>query len=261
MTEAMVNEWSVIGLPLLAGLLVLSTHVPLGAQVLRRGIVFIDLAIAQIAALGAILSGLWFGNDAAMSWGAMVAALGGSALIAILTRAWPGQREALIGLVHALAAALALIAISADPHGAQRLRVLLAGDILWVSLGSLVPLAIASTAFLMLNALRPALLQCDSSFYAMFGVLVSLSLPVAGVYLVFASLIAPALATWARSQVEGELAKGGRILAWVVGLLGYGGGLLLSLWVDWPSGPSIVLVLGACALAILLWSGRRRHAD
>jgi zinc/manganese transport system permease protein len=242
------SDAALVALPLLAGLLVLSSHVLLGAQVLRRGIVFIDLAIAQLAALGAILFGLWFSDAASPAWGAVCAALAGASLIALLAKRWPAQREALIGLVHVAAAALALIAISFDPHGAQRLRALLAGDILWVSPAAMMPLALATAAFLLLYQLRPRWIDRDTVFYCAFAVLISLSLPIAGVYLVFASLIAPALAGWAQPVPGGARSHRN---AWGVGLAGYGGGLALSLYMDWPTGPSIVLALALSALLAL----------
>ena len=135
MMDSAVELASVLAAPLVAGLLALLTHVPLGEQVLRRGIVFIDLAIAQIAALGVLAAGSGGGVDSSAAWWAgSLAALAGALLVAWLARRWPDQREALIGLVYVGGAAAAMLWVSADPHGAQKLRALLAGDILWVRL-------------------------------------------------------------------------------------------------------------------------------
>ncbi|MBU6191382.1 MAG: metal ABC transporter permease, partial [Betaproteobacteria bacterium] len=123
---------AVLAPPFIAGILALLTHVPLGEQVLRRGIVFIDLAIAQIAALGVLATSGWTTDTSPSWWAGTLAALAGALLVASLARRWPEQREALIGLVYVGGAAAAILWMSADPHGAQKLRALLAGDILWV---------------------------------------------------------------------------------------------------------------------------------
>jgi zinc/manganese transport system permease protein len=100
----------------------------------------------------------------------------------------------------------------------------------------------------LLYQLRPRWIDRDPVFYCAFAVLISLSLPIAGVYLVFASLIAPALAGWAQPVPGGARSHRN---AWGVGLAGYGGGLALSLYLDWPTGPSIVLALALSALLAL----------
>lgn len=250
--------------PALVGLLALLSHAPLGAQVLRRGIVFIDLAIAQVAALGVLVAGLWLpGGDHAHEHGGMaptltlldlagmlagVAAAGGAAVgVAWLCRRWPREREALIGLVYIGAAALALLVVSADPRGVQKLAAMLGGDVLWVDAARMLPLLVATTGFLVLQRLRPGWLAREAGFYPAFAVLVSLSVPLLGLYLVFATLIVPALACR------------GRAAPWpvAVGAAGYGAGLLLSLLADLPSGPCIVLALMLAGVAASQWPGRR----
>ncbi|MDO5289986.1 MAG: metal ABC transporter permease [Pseudomonadota bacterium] len=249
--------------PLAAGWLALISHVPLGRQVLRRGIVFIDLAIAQVASLGVLtaqaLLHRWHHGDqphhhahahdepawllAAATAGA---ALAGVAAVAWLARAWPQRQEALIGLLYVGAASLAMVLVSADPHGAQRLAALLSGDVLWATWPALLPLAAATAAFAALLRWRPALLQGEAAFYGSFALLVSLSLPLLGLYLVFATLIVPALVAQRHPACAMRWAL-------AVGTLGYAGGLLLSWHLDWPSGPSVVLALialGAVALAV-----------
>ena len=190
------NELALLLPPLAAGLLALASHVPLGRQVLRRGIVFIDLAIAQVAGLG-VLAGPHLLHDAPgalLPVAAAVAALLGAALVAWLGRAWPERQEALIGLLYVGAASLAVLLVSADPHGAQKLHALLSGDVLWASWPRLLPRALATAVFLLALAWRPALLASGWAFYGSFALLVSLSLPLLGLYLVFTTLIVPALA-------------------------------------------------------------------
>jgi len=244
-----------IAWPIGAGLLVLVTHLPLGVQVLRRGIVFIDLAIAQIAAIGVMSGGLLFGSDSATTLHGLIFALGGAGLIAALTRFWPEQREALIGLLYVGAAAASILAISADPHGALRLKTLLAGDVLWVTPGLLGPLALATVLFIGLVWMRPKWLGHDGVFYPVFAVLVSLSLPILGVYLVFATLIAPALAgaCRARHAPPGPRAELAPWQGWLTGGCGFIGGLLLAVQLDLPAGPTVVVTLVTLALGLRIF--------
>lgn len=242
------NELSLIAAPLAAGLLILASHIPLGQQVLRRGIVFIDLAIAQLAGLGVLLAA----SLHLTGWLAYVLAAGvsllGTALVAVLSQAWPMRREALIGLVYVGSAALGMVWVSADPHGAQRLAGLMSGDVLWVDWPQLLPLAVLTAVLTALLALTGCLhtdrLARSWVFYPVFALLVSLTVPLAGIYLVFASLIMPVLAMDGARRQHAFLLGGG----------GYLAGLLLSLWADWPSGPCVVLMLllaGSCCRLLL----------
>ena len=128
----------------LAGLLVLATHVPLGAQVLKRGIVFIDLAIAQIAGLGVIAAD--FMGFEPQGWAVQLAALGaalfGALLLTWTERRWPEVQEALIGVLFVLAATGGILLLANNPHGGEHLKDLLVGQILWVSFAQLIPVAV-----------------------------------------------------------------------------------------------------------------------
>ena len=131
-------ELSILGPAFVAGLLVLGTHVPLGIEVLRRGIIFIDLAIAQMAGLGA-LAGILFlpraeegGASVAVQACSLVAALAGAALLTWTERRHPDIQEALIGCLFVLSASVALLLIGQNPHGGEHIKDLLAGQILWV---------------------------------------------------------------------------------------------------------------------------------
>lgn len=241
MMDGVLELGAVLAAPFMAGLLVLLSHVPLGEQVLRRGIVFIDLAIAQIAALGVLVAAGW-GNGS--FWVGTAAALAGAALVAWLARTWPEQREALIGLVYVGGAAAAVLWVSTDPHGAQRLRALLAGDILWVGTNSLWLLAAGTAPFAALRLRRGAALNRDAVFYPTFAILVSLSVPVLGLYLVFAVLIAPTLGASRLRQAGHPRA---RWAAYAIGVIGLLTGLAGSYLLDTPSGPAIVLALIATA--------------
>lgn len=227
----------------LAGLLVLMTHVPLGTRVLERGIVFIDLAIAQIAGLGVIVAdalGLP-GGPLAVQAAAVCAALAGAGLLAWTERRAGEQLEALIGVLFVLAASTGVLLLASNPHGGEHLQDLLVGQILWVGWPQLASLAAVTAVLLAVLALGWSARLGRFGFYAIFAVAVTASVQVVGVYLVFTSLIVPALATLgARHRL---------VLGAAIGAIGYAAGLALSALLDLPSGPTIVCTLAAVALA------------
>lgn len=236
-----------------AGVLVLATHVPLGAQVLRRGIVFIDLAIAQIAALGVIVAGLL--DIAPGGWQVQVAAAGaaiaGALLLTWTEKRWPEVQEAQIGALFVLAATAGILLLAKNPHGGEHLRDLLAGQILWVSYGQLgVPTVLTALLVALWFGLRGRLSQLG--FYLLFAVAVTVSVQLVGVYLVFASLIVPSLGV--RQHPEARRLP----LAYAIGVGGYALGLLLSSALDLPSGALIVWCLAA--LAVLAHAAAPRRA-
>ena len=225
-----------------AGLLVAATHVPLGTQVLARGIVFIDLAIAQIAGCGVLLADqLGFEPEGiAVQVAALAAALAGAFLLTWTERLWPDVQEAVIGVVFVLAATGGILMLASNVHGSEHLRDLLVGQILWAQPARLawaggVYAAVLAVWFGMGERLGRV------GFYALFAVAVTISVQLVGVYLVFATLIVPPLAT--RGMTGGRLAT-----AWVIGALGYAIGLTASTLTDLPSGPVIVWALVAIAL-------------
>ncbi len=246
-------DWGILGPAFIAGLLVLATHVPLGSQVLDRGIVFIDLAIAQIAGLGVIAAdamGLPEGG-AAVQIAAVVAALLGAMLLTWTERKAPQQQEALIGVMFILAACAGILLLSGNPHGGEHLKELLVGQILWVNTTQLLWLG-GISAVILLALWRGWIAKLGRfGFYAAFALAVTASVQLVGVYLVFSSLIIPALATRGGSAGRGN--RHG--VAYVIGVLGYALGLALSALLDLPSGAVIVWTLAACALAWALKPG------
>lgn len=231
-----VAELDIIALPFLAGLLIVATHVPLGREVLHRGIIFIDLAVAQIAGLGVIVA-LWLGREAGdwVTQGfAVVSALLGATLIRGFERHWPDIQEALIGITFVMAATASMLLLAGDPHGAEHLSGLLAGQLLWVNADQL---QVAAVIYLPVMVLWYWLGPGRLRFYLLFAVTVTVSVQLAGVFLVFASLIVPAVAI-RRLQGVAAIATG-----YVVGGIAYAAGLLCSLLFDWPAGPAIVWML------------------
>jgi zinc/manganese transport system permease protein len=249
-------ELGILGPAFLAGLAVLSTHVPLGQQVLARGIIFIDLAIAQIAALGVIVA-LYFGVEEqglAVELAAAAAAMLGAALLAWTDRRWPEYQEPLIGTAFVLAATGGLLLMANNPHGSEHLKELLVGQILWVSLHHLIPVALLSAALIGVMIWRRGRLE-GFWFYGVFALAITSSVQLVGVYLVYASLIVPALATVGMTNVRRRLG-----VAYAIGGLGYASGLVLSAVLDLPSGALIVWTLAACGLmAQVVPEVRRSH--
>jgi zinc/manganese transport system permease protein len=231
-----------IAAPALALLAASLLLVPLGAQVLARGVVFIDLAVAQVAAGGALAVGIaWEGAPAAaVGLASAGAALLGAALVWVLARGWPAQREALIGLVYVAGASACVIGAAFDPHGREQLTALLAADVLWVPWGAAALLAAAAAPVLVLARGGGIRLARDALFYPVFALALSAAVPALGLYLVFALLIAPAL--WTR--------RGQRLsMAIALGAAASLAGLGLSWALDWPSGACVALLLCALGLA------------
>ena len=232
-------ELSILLPAFLAGLLVLATHVPLGQQVLNRGIVFIDLAIAQVAGLGVTAAGTLFSGEPE-GWRVQAAAVGAALIGALVLtwteKKWPEVQEALIGVLFVVAACVELLILANNPHGGEHLKDLLVGQILWVSTSSLIPIAILyAVALLVWFTVRQRIGQVG--FYILFALVVTQSVQLVGIYLVFASLIVPALA--ARRFAEGaRLAVG-----YAVGFVGYVTGLVASSLFDLPTGAVIVVAL------------------
>jgi zinc/manganese transport system permease protein len=235
----------------IAGVLVTATHVPLGFEVLKRGIVFIDLAIAQIAGVGVILADFlgWDAHGAAVQMAALAAALSAAMMLTWTERHWPEVQEAIIGVVFMLGSTAAILLLASNPHGGEHLKDLLIGQILWANPTNLPLEALAYAAILAAwFGLGDRLGRIG--FYALFACAVTISVQLVGLYLVFATLIVPALGT--RYAARRRYLK-----AYAIGTLGYALGLLASLWLDLPSGAMIVW---AMALIAMLAAGLERRA-
>lgn len=237
-------DWTIVGPALAAGLVVLSTHVLLGQEVLRRGIIFIDLAIAQVAGLGVIAAETfeWEHGGFAVQGAAVIAALAAALVLHWTETRWPKTQEPLIGIVFILAATGGILLLAGNPHGGEHLRDLLVGQILWTTWSSLVPTALVYAVILAAWSLARRYLG-GLGFYVSFAIAVTASVQIVGIYLVFASLIIPALAT--------NRMTGGRrfVCAYAIGALSYLLGITVSSLLDLPTGAVIVWTMAAVALA------------
>ena len=246
-------DWHILWPACAAGLLVTATHVPLGTQVLDRGIVFIDLAIAQIAGLGVVFAN--FIGLEPQGWAvqvcALAAALTGALGLTWTDKRWPEVQEAMIGVTFILAASGALLLLAKNPHGGEHLRELLVGQILWVSPGTL-PLVAIAYALLLAFIVSRGSTAGHAAFYVSFAVAVTISVQLVGLYLVFTTLIVPALAT--RRLRRHRLAA-----AYALSGVGYVLGLVVSAATDLPSGPAIVWIMAMLAVPLFAMSGQRKH--
>jgi len=250
--------WAILLAPFVLILLVAATHVYFGLHVLARGIIFVDLALAQIAAVGASVAFLlgWDGHGAAAQGAALAAALAASLAFAQLRRV-PDTvtREVVIGCAYVVAIALSILILSLSTTGMEELKTLLNGNILWVGWGDIGILAAVYAViavvhlawrrrFLALSlagrrAGERALLW-ETLFFTSFAVVITLAVMVAGVLVVFALLIIPAFSA---SLVATGFAR--RLVAgWALAAAGSAAGLGLAYVADLPVGAAVVSVLG-----------------
>jgi zinc/manganese transport system permease protein len=261
--------------PFVAGLVLTGIHAYFGLHVLARGVVFVDLSLAQVAALGitvAILAGHGVQSEAAY-WYALLFAIGGAVLFA-LARPYEKsmQQEAVIGIVYAVSASLGVLALDRAPQGAEHIKQLLIGSILTVTreeVGVLAllygvigivhwlfrrPLLEVSFNPLLAAAQRRRIFLWDVVFYGSFALVVTSSVRIAGVLLVFTYLIVPAaIAGLFAATVRARL-----FIAWALGAGLSAAGLYASWTWDLPTGPAIVAAFGAATAVVALGFALRR---
>jgi len=241
-------------------------HTYFGIEVLRRKVIFVDLALAQIAALGATAAFL-LGHpvQSAAAYGYSLSSTLLAAVLLAFTRSWSARipQEALIGVIYVVAAAAAILLIDRAPQGAEHLKQILTGNILTTGVDELVfiaPLYLGIAAIHWM--LRRWLMQgtspvCEFVFYASFGIVVTSSVALAGVLLVFSFLIIPAaIGVLYSDTLTRQLAIG-----WITGMLASVAGLAASFTFDLPTGAAMVCAFGgALAIAGLLYPFLRGDA-
>jgi zinc/manganese transport system permease protein len=255
--------------PFIASLILTGIHAYLGVHVLAREVVFVDIALAQIAALGATAAFL-LGHDLdtweSYACGLTATVLGAMVLALTRTRRRHVSQEAIIGIVYAVSSAGAVLLADRAPHGTEHVRAMLVGSLLSVRPAEVAKIAVLYAAVGLLHWLcrrRFFLISTDPDaafgrgwhvrawdflFYASFGVVVTSSVRVAGVLLVFSYLIVPALA---------GVALGGSVAArlligWGFGALVSVTGMLASAALDLPTGATVVCTFGLTLLILAL---------
>ena len=269
---------AVMALPLLACLLLVLILPALGRHVLARGVIFVDLALAQIAALGQSVAYLLGAepHDPSMYYWSFGFTLLGAALFSFLwDREHSVLQEAFIGISFALATAATLLLLSNAPHGAEHVSGALSGEALgWVSWRDI---AIMATLFAIVGAFlfmsRRKLLLCsedprkarqmglsvkkwDFLFYASFGLVVTSSVKVSGVLAVFSYLIVPVVC----STLLGRRGPAQLYWAWAIAFVVSTLGAVFSYLKDWPMGATIVCLFGV-TVAIVSLSVRMKYVD
>ncbi len=263
--------------PFLAGLVLTGIHAYLGLHVVERGVIFVDLSLAQIAALGttvAYLAGNDLHSDATWFW-SLGFTIAGAAIFALTRSHGPTRipQEAIIGIVYAVSAAAAILAMSKAPEGTEHLKDMLVGNILTVSWPELIKTAVLYAIvgafhwafrrrFLAISVDADAAVASgmrvrfwDFLFYTSFGFVVTSSVTIAGVLLVFSYLIVPSVAAMLFARTIG-----GRLtFGWTMGALVSAIGIVLSFRLDLPTGATIVCTFGVvlAVLALAWWVWRR----
>jgi len=257
--------------PFVACMLLVAIHSYLGLHIIAREVIFVDLSLAQMAALGTVV-GLLVGFDPG-SKTAYFFALGftavGAALFSLTRTAGKGRvpQEAIIGIVYVVASAAAILVADKAPHGADAIKDILVGSLIWVTWATNLKLAIA---YVILGAFHYAFRKrfltisfhpeqaeaqgwrikwWDFLFYLSFGVVITFSVPVGGVLMVFTFLVVPAAIAFLFTRDLRRLA----IIAWASGALASALGLWMSYKLDWPTGPLIVCTYGLLLAFAGVW--------
>lgn len=260
-------------LPFLACLLLAGIHCYLGIHVVLRGVIFVDLALAQIAALGMVV-GLLLGYEpeSAVSMGLSVAFTLVGSLLFSLARAKEERvpTEAMIGIAYVIASALAILVLDKSPHGLEEIESMLVGSILFVTARALLlsatiyglvalvhwrlraPLTLVSTDSAEARRRGYNVFLLDFTFYATFGLVVSSSVRIAGVLMVFSYLVIPAVI----AQLYAGTIRGRLLIGWALGFLGSALGLAASAAWDLPTGAAVVAAFGAILVVALTLNGR-----
>jgi zinc/manganese transport system permease protein len=270
--------FAVMALPLLACLLLVLILPVLGRHVLARGVIFVDLALAQIAALGgsvAFLMGAEPHDPSVYFWSFGFTLLGAALFSFLWDREHSVLQEAFIGISFALATAATLLMLSNAPHGAEHVSGTLSGEALgwvtWKDIAIMATIFAIAGAFLLFN--RRKLSRCsedpkkaramglsvkrwDFLFYAAFGLVVTSSVKVSGVLAVFSYLIVPVVC----ATLLGRHGRARLYWAWAIGIVVSVLGAVLSYMRDWPMGATIVCLFGV-TVAVVSLSVRMKYVD
>jgi zinc/manganese transport system permease protein len=252
--------------PLVACLVIVAIHSYLGLHVIAREVIFVDLSLAQMAALGsavAILAGSQPDSSAAFLYALGFTSIG--AVLFALTRTEDKGRvpqEAFIGIVYVVASAAAILVADRTPRGGEAIKDILVGSLLWVTWPAIARLAgVYAVIGLFHWVLRRRFLTIsfqpetalvngwsirwwDFLFYLSFGIVITFSVPIAGVLLVFSFLVVPAAIAFQFTRRYGPLA----LVSWLAGALASAAGLLVSFHYDLPTGPIVVCMFGLLLL-------------
>ncbi|MDA1102603.1 MAG: metal ABC transporter permease [Gemmatimonadetes bacterium] len=255
--------------PFAAAMIILISHAYLGLHVIQREVIFVDLALAQIAALGvtvAMMTGAEHGSLAAYAFSLGFTLLG--AVVFAVTRMdrSPVPQEALIGITFVVASAAVILLSSFSAEGTEHLQETMTGALIWVTWPTVMKLAIAYGLIgfvhfllrrtLLATSFAPHLVRrlktWDFVFYATFGMFITWSVQIAGVLMVFSVLVVPAVIAFFYTRSFSRAL----LIAWASGTVAIVAGLGISFSFDVTTGPVLVVCFGAILVVALLFRGR-----
>ncbi len=263
------NIWNIMAPAFFECLILVGIHSYLGLHVIRRKVIFVDLALAQIAALGTTVGFLFEimpGSGGSYAFSLLFTFLGAAVFSIFRFRKEKIPQEAVIGLTYAIAAAISILVIDKAPHGAEHIKEILTGSILWVKWKTIAYAALVYTLvgifhfiyrnkFLLISENPEKAYEqginirfWDFLFYVSFGIVITHSVGTAGVLLVFVFLVVPAVA----SIMITDILKYQLIIGWSLGVTASIFGLLLSYYADLPAGPTVVSFYGLMLILIAL---------
>lgn len=249
--------------PIVMCFILAGMHCYLGLHVLARGVVFVDLSLAQVAALGASMGALlgMEHHEPATYFVALAATFLAAALFALARKHEKSfSQEAIIGIVFAFSSAAVVLIVDRLAHGAEHIKEVMVGQILWVTWTDVAVTAVIYSGVAVLHwAFRRQFLAASLSpdakpgmwdfwFYALFGVVITSSVHHAGVLQVFSYLIVPAMI----GSLVCKTIKGRLFFGWGLGMVVSLMGLFLSHRLDMPAGAMIVVCFGALPIVLLL---------
>ncbi|MDH3457635.1 MAG: metal ABC transporter permease [Gemmatimonadota bacterium] len=262
---------------LVAALILVGIHGYLGIHIIARGVIFVDLALAQVAALGWAAAGLGLGHTVSSLTGlpqTTASYLVGLAATLIAAAVFSLSRmehervpqEAIIGIVYVVASAVTILLAAQAPRGSEHVEQLLTGSLLWVTWPEIAKTAVVYGVLGLVHwmlrhrfltiSLHPERAQAerwrvagwDFLFYALFGVVVTSSVAIAGVLLVFSFLVIPAVIAFLFAKTAGRMLS----IAWVTGTAATVLGLWVSYESDLPTGPVVVCAFGLALIIALV---------
>jgi zinc/manganese transport system permease protein len=274
----MTSMISFMAAPFAACLVLVGLHAYFGIHVIERRVLFVDLAVAQFAALGAVV-GFAFGHhpgEPGSTLFSLAFAIVAAALFALTrVRVEKIPQEAVIGITFVVASAATILVADRAPEGAEHIKETLSGSLLWVTWPTVLKVAaiyLVIGLFHWLLRERFTLISMDPDeayrrgwnvrwwdflFYLSFGVMITFSVEIGGILMVFAYLVIPAcVAILVHAGMRTRL-----VIGWIVGVIGSGVGLLGSYYLDLPTGPAIVVILGLLLGAAWLVDSLRVNPD
>ncbi|MBC8175677.1 MAG: metal ABC transporter permease [Candidatus Marinimicrobia bacterium] len=255
--------------PFFVSVVLVGLHTYMGLHVVLRGIIFIDIALAQVAAVGsavALLFGAEIGSSSAYLVGLFATCIGAGILSLTRTQNEKVPQEAFIGITYVVASALMILVLTGVAHGAEQIKALLVGSILWVKCSVIYKVAIVyliigllhwiwRKRFLLISLSPDEAVEkgisvrfWDLLFYLTLGFMVTISVQIAGVLLVFTFLVVPAvMGVMVTDSLWGRL-----IFGWIVGVVVSFIGCITSYYADLPTGATIICVFGIALILLVL---------